>query len=319
MRSMVLRPVVFSGLIVLLGHLVLSVAPAEAWTPEGHQVICAITQGLLDEDTRRETERLLSLFPYVPSDLPVACAWLDHIRSRGVGHFDRWHYVNQPIRVNQPINPGGPAVPRPHSDDVVFAIRESLDTLRDETTLEFGRAFALRVLVHVVGDIHQPLHTVSRFTPLRPDGDRGGNDFPVSTGVSEGRDDTLHIFWDRGLGLFDSIRGEGKPEIVRRLAAELRQSVPPADLEGLDETDPEIWAQEGLRLAQEYVYRGIEEGTEPSDEYLRRAEPVVRRQLVLAAYRLAALLESLPVSTPPSTPGTQPKRQPDRQPSPPPR
>lgn len=292
MRFMVLRPVVLSGLIVLLGCLTLSVAPAEAWTPEGHQVICAIAQDLLDDDTRRETERLLSLFSHVPSDLPAACAWLDHIRSRGVGHFDRWHYVNQPI------NPAGVPVPPPHSDDVVFAIRESLDTLRDETTLDFGRAFALRVLVHVVGDIHQPLHTVSRFTPARPDGDRGGNDFPVSTGVSAGRDDTLHIFWDRGLGLFDSIPRGGEVEAVRRIAAELRQSVPADHLVRLDENDPQVWADEGVRLAEEYVYRGIEEGDEPSSEYLRRAEPVMRKQLVLAAYRLAALLESLPTSAP---------------------
>lgn len=304
---MVLRPAalpekIVPGLIVLLVCLCLSVASAEAWTPEGHQVICAIAEDLLDDDTRRETERLLSLFPHVPSNLPAACAWLDHVRSRGVGHFDRWHYVNQPI------NPAGLQVPESHSDDAVFAIRQSLDTLRDETAHDFGRAFSLRVLIHAVGDIHQPLHTVSRFTAARPEGDRGGNDFPVSTGLSGERDDTLHIFWDRGLGLFDPIpTGDNdsdddsdddsdSAEAVRRIAAELRRSVPAGDLAGIDQADPQIWADEGLRLAEEYVYRGIEEGDEPSAEYLRRAEPVVRRQLVLAGYRLAALLDSLPIS-----------------------
>lgn len=289
MRRMVLRRAFLPGLIVLLGCLSLVVPPAEAWTPEGHQVICAITEDLLDDETRRETARLLSLFRHVPSDLPAACAWLDHIRSRGVGHFDRWHYINRPI------NPQGLPTPPPDTDDVVFAIRESIETLHDETAHDFGRAFALRVLIHVVGDIHQPLHTVSRFTPEHPLGDRGGNDFPVDTGLDAGRDDTLHIFWDRGLGLFDAIPRGGDTETIRRMAAELRRSVPRGDLAGLDEDDPQVWAEAGLRLAEEYVYHGIEEGDTPSTEYVRRAEPMVQRQLVLAAYRLAALLESLPI------------------------
>lgn len=258
-------------------------------------MICAITADLLDDDTRLETERLLAIFPHLPSDLPSACAWLDQIRSRGVGHFDRWHYVNQPI------NPGGLAVPPPHSDDVIFAIRQSLDTLHDPSALDFGRAFALRVLMHAVGDIHQPLHTVSRYTPRHPQGDRGGNDFPVVSGVVGGRDDTLHILWDRGLGLFDALATRDDSPAgaaVRRLAAELSRDVARGDLPAVAERNPQIWADEGLRLAEDYVYPGIEEGEAPSAEYLQRAEPVVRRQLLLAAYRLADLLESLP--SPPS-------------------
>lgn len=289
MHAMASRSASLFGLLVSLVTLSLAPRPAAAWTPEGHQVMCAIAETLLDDETRRETDRLLAIFQSAEPDLPSSCAWLDMIRSRGVGHFDRWHYINQPI------NPGGLPVPTPHPDDVIFAIRESMDTLRDPWSTDFGRAFALRVLVHVVGDIHQPLHTVSRYSPRHPEGDRGGNDFAVVTGLQPGggRSDSLHILWDRGLGLFDSVPQGGDPDAVRKLAEELQNSVPKDDLKDLAEIDPQAWADEGLRLATDYAYRGIEEGDVPSAEYLGRSEPVARRQLVLAAHRLAELLDLL--------------------------
>ena len=290
MRTMVRRPVLLCCLTTLLVWLSFGHSPAKAWTPEGHQVICAITESLLDDDTKREAERLLAAFEAAPNDLPSACAWLDRIRSRGVGHFDHWHYINQPV------NPQGLALPPLHRDNVIFAITQSLETLRDPSATMFGRAFALRVLLHVVGDIHQPLHTVSRFSSLHPQGDRGGNDFPVTSGLRAapaGLGDSLHIFWDRGLGLFDGFGPNTEAEAIRSLAAKLARDVTLDDLNAARELDPQVWADEGLRLAETYVYRGIEEGDEPSTDYVRRAEPVVERQLVLAAHRLASMLDSL--------------------------
>ena len=58
---------------------------------------------------------------------------------------------------------------------------------------ENARSFALRLLVHYVGDLHQPLHALSRVNSNYPSGDRGGNYFPV-----EERDevDNMHLVWD---------------------------------------------------------------------------------------------------------------------------
>jgi hypothetical protein len=64
----------------------------------------------------------------------------------------------------------------------------------------FGDAINIRLLIHYLGDIHQPLHTVSRFTKAHQEGDRGGNDFLLTEkeGVKN-----LHALWDSGVYEFD--------------------------------------------------------------------------------------------------------------------
>ncbi|MDA8016999.1 MAG: S1/P1 nuclease [Thermoanaerobaculia bacterium] len=272
---------------VLLCCFAASSRPLPAWTPAGHEVICTITESLLEQPTRAEVHRLLAILDSVEPetrDFPGACSWLDHIREQGFRHLDRWHYVNLPI------NPQKLPLPPPSKDDVIFAIRQSVETLRDPAASEFGRAFALRVLIHVVGDIHQPLHTVSRFSTERPKGDRGGNDYSLA---GEGSHQNLHLLWDRGVGLLPDRRAPNRQAMIRVLARELVREIRPENLP-LAERNPRAWAEEGRELAKSYVYAGIEEDTAPSPAYLRRAEPVVRRQLILAAYRLADLLHTLP-------------------------
>lgn len=276
------------AVLLLSWVLVPGTRPAEAWSPEGHKVVGAIAEELLDDATRAEVDRLLAVLATIDPDfreLPEACIWLDEVRNQGLGYFDSWHYINQPI------NPESLPVPPPDPHDVIFAIENSVATLRNPAASEFGRAFALGVLIHTLGDIHQPLHTVARFTRQHPQGDRGGNDFPLAAG--QGRATNLHLLWDQGVGLLNVAASTNQEDAVRRLARDLSRGAAIENLPDLDDYDPHAWAEEGRRLALEVAYPGIEEGGHPSKEYVARAQPVVRRQLVLAGRRLAALLVSV--------------------------
>lgn len=73
------------------------------------------------------------------------------------------------------------------------------DPTEGTVSVLFGESFNLRLLIHYVGDIHQPMHAVNRYTPEFPDGDAGGNLFNVtySQTIHE-----LHGLWDSGIGKY---------------------------------------------------------------------------------------------------------------------
>ena len=107
---------------------------------------------------------------------------------------------------------GPPACPGPHVN-VVWALEEAAATLRSRHSDSWARGFFLRVMVHLVGDIHQPLHTASLFSSGLPHGDEGGNAIkllpPVHVGHSTATE--LHALWDAGCGGsgLETIRVEG--------------------------------------------------------------------------------------------------------------
>src|SRR5947209_346561 len=146
-----------------------------------------------------------------------------------------------------------------------------------------ARAVALAWLLHLVGDIHQPLHCSSRVSPDEPlpHGDAGGNTFRLDD------DRNLHGYWDRILD--EAIApepGEDSIAYASRIAQRSERTEPrvtsSADVSG--------WAQEGLRIAQTVVYAGVSRGTAPSADYEAEALRVSEGRIALAGYRLAALL-----------------------------
>ncbi len=181
-------------------------------------------------------------------------------------------------------------------NDIRAAFQWAQRTLGDLQRSEPERALALSWLLHLVGDAHQPLHTVALFSPRRFElGDRGGNEI-VAGGAR-----SLHHLWDALLGADDSlpairaqaVRWRSTPE-QRHLAQAARRSL---DLDG--------WLDEGCALARERVYsptvlaaaRTAESGPLDSKPeatlepgYLTRARQAAERRAIQAGARLAALL-----------------------------
>lgn len=278
-------------LLGLLGAILLPAA-AQAWGPTGHMITAQIAYDRLQPETRAEVDRLIAVLadeePKIGHFVP-ASYWMDELRRLGWRAFDFWHFTNPPY------NPEGLAsVPASHRHDVVWAIGQAVSTLQNPRVPDPQKAWMLRVLEHLVGDVHQPLHCINRYTRRLPSGDRGGNLFELKmerNGDAGFVPDNLHAYWDGTAGLFPRIP-PGAPwrEPVRVFARQVREEVSPPPGIARD-LDPEVWAQEGYRLAVEEAYRGIEEGGRPSEAYRRRAQSTIRRQLALGGYRLAAILE----------------------------
>jgi len=164
------------------------------------------------------------------------------------------------------------------------------------TALESTKAVALCWIFHLIGDVHQPLHTITLFTTQFPplEGDRGGTRFYIRVGEGA-RTISLHTFWD------DLILGSERFQNVRNTATALRLQRTHArtQLPELTETRFEGWArQESFGLAKEQAYRnGQLRGSKdqqngdvlPAD-YIATVKPLAERRIVLAGYRLADVL-----------------------------
>lgn len=272
-----------AGCAALLG--LLHAPAATAWQETGHLIAAQIAWQELSPAARQRAASTLA--PLGDGTFVDFSLWLDRRRARGLHHFDAWHYVNLPYVVGAlPAPPGKPA-----AENVVWAIDQARATLENPAAGPFERAFALALLIHLVADVHQPLHCADRITPQHPQGDRGGNDFPIRHPAAN-----LHRLWDRLADLFPPLDPQDPNAVARRLpdyVERLRQRVPKSSQPGWRQLDARGWAQESYRLGVDVAYHGIEEGAVPSPAYLERVRAIAGERLALSGYRLAHLLEQL--------------------------
>lgn len=147
------------------------------------------------------------------------------------------------------------------------------------------KALAYSWLFHLVGDLHQPMHSTALFSERFPEGDRGGNSIPLVQG------ENLHAMWDNLLGR------QHKPNDVKREVAELKER---PELWKVKPGEVESWLQESHELAKEFAYcREILEVTQQSGElakirlptpYLKTSGEHARHRVVAAGLRLGVLL-----------------------------
>lgn len=294
-----------------------------AWNNGGHRVTSLIAYDRLTPETKAAVSRLLrahrrfdaDLLKDVPEGLTPdeqlefafcsAGVWPDMLRAPNhpmarTHHRPVWHYVNQPYYPDNDKD-ALPPFPIPEPIDGARNILEAIDLnlakLRDPAVADAEKAIALCWLLHLVEDLHQPMHAVASVSKRFPAGDRGGNSILLTR---NGVNTNLHAFWDDALGNYLL------PRLVRQAARAITQD-PARTKEALAEQskvlDPRKWAVESLTLAIEAAYDNGKLAAEAppdaegkpgrlalSDEYDAKARDVARKQAALAGYRLAALL-----------------------------
>jgi hypothetical protein len=199
-----------------------------------------------------------------------------------------WHYADYPIFDGVPVDPSM----KPDAENAVARIKWAAETLRKGTGSDKHDAEVLGYLIHLVGDIHQPLHAATRITKQNPKGDAGGNGFKL-VGVP----DNLHWYWDAAAGAFNfwSPTRPLEERDRRRLegfATMLTGEFPAEKAADVTTFNPDKWAQESHLLAANVVYN-LPENTLPSEAYNTKARAVARERLALAGYRLAQVVNSI--------------------------
>jgi hypothetical protein len=271
---------------------VIGAPAARAWGPQGHRTVGAIADRLLTPRARAGVAQLLQgdldRFgnPSGRTTLEAVSVWADELKGTPAAR-PRWHYDNRPVCGS---------VPRqrycPDGQCNSAQLARLIGLLRDPHAAARERNEALKWIVHLVGDIHQPLHAADN-------DDRGGNDVQVVlAGVRTRGRESLHRAWDSELvRLALNTRGRQRPPAdIDALALSARRLVGDAG-----QGTPESWASESNHLARNVAYRfpGFACGRAPDGivvldaAYQREAEALVRERLLLAGARLAGLLNRL--------------------------
>lgn len=291
----------------LLLALLLFPRPALAWDAIGHEVIARIAWERMTPRARAAAAALLThapadagLLQLRPARAPRAEAdrawfveastWADLVRDRDFPerqaryHRGPWHYVNYFFE-ETPAGPRDLPHLAPDTAHVVERLAELEQSVVDLQRPSAERAVDLAWILHMVGDLHQPLHTTARVTETEPRGDQGGNLFRLAD------DQPLHSYWDRAISReFPALPDETEQERVARIARTLMERHPAAGLRtGLEPSRYERWARAGFETAKAQVYR-TPRGETPSAEYARATYATSERAAALAGYRLAELL-----------------------------
>ena len=240
--------------------------PAAAWGPQGHRVAGAMTEDRLSPAAAAAVRSILGDEP-----LAEASTWADRMRSDPAPFWQReagaYHYVNIPVGAQRYDPRRAPA-----SGDAFTALAQFRQELEDPSTPAPRRALALRFALHIIQDLHQPLHAGGR-------DDRGGNDFAVTV---DGRRSNLHRLWDSGL--LASARSPDQ-RLRARLEARYRD-----ELAGpWRDPDPALWIAESLALSRQ-LYPA---SPKIDAAYLECFRPVAERRIAQAAARGAAWLNAL--------------------------
>jgi hypothetical protein len=222
-----------------------------------------------------------------------AATWADIVRDQDFAqrrekyHRGHWHYINFFWEESGPNRTRERTDLKPQNENAVERLQLFTEQLRNENSGASSRSIALVWVLHLVGDVHQPLHTSARVTRLEPQGDRGGNEFKLA-----GEPDNLHAYWDFILDLQMPRRfDESQEAFINRLVAVIVAQHSKSEYsQGFNNRDYKQWAREGFFTARTEVYRGVERHRKPTASYRRRAFKVASRAVALAGYRLADLL-----------------------------
>jgi hypothetical protein len=259
---------------------------AMAWNVVAHQVIAQIAYDQLTPQARKMVAQrypvLGQFYPTINSFNGMA-SWPDFIKGDDITAFNKWHYIDKPLYFEKIRHPR-----RVYPPNVVWAIHRSEQVLTSKKSNLFEQSLFLAFLVHFVGDIHQPLHTVSLYSHRFPHGDKGGNLFKIHSPIAS----NLHKLWDDGFGLFPTTY-QPTPTLIRQLATQIETTYPASGLtDEINNMNVAAWASESYDIAKQQVYQ-IKPNTHPSKTYIAEGKSTVQQRMALAGYRLGKLLNTI--------------------------
>ena len=236
---------------------------------------------------------------------------------KGSSFQSSWHYVNEVYLDEGPLSQYNFTYPEHNVTEAIQKITEWFQkkpgyntTYVYEMVMKYGPSghtrndsisTAMRLILHYIADIHQPLHAVARVNSMYPKGDMGGNSFPT---VYHYTASNLHAVWDSTVYKYHTNPklpfSDADWETWSQIAREMVDRHPVDTLLDVKDLNPEHWQNDAFKLAVNFVYKGIKENDDPlyMPEYKDQGQIFAERMLVTAGYRMANLLKTLDLRDP---------------------
>jgi hypothetical protein len=268
---------------LMLALMLLSVN-AFGWGPTGHRVVGAVAEKHLDSSVHSKIIKILE-----GQSLSRVANWPDEIKSEPVkySYTFNWHYTDwaDDVHDHDETNSSG---------KLLSSINDQIAVLKNQEATNEAKAFALKFIIHLVGDLHQPLHVGNGL-------DQGGNFCKV---IFQGQPMNLHSLWDEGLINFTKLsyseladyvsQGHSVQQIQAwKSGTVLEWALESKELRGKiypENVNPTQAPMSIKQYCRKDVVVTSEETPKLSYEYTYKFVPVVEQRLYQAGLRLALVL-----------------------------
>lgn len=248
--------------LILILHL--ATTQCFGWGQTGHRVVGQIAEWHLNKKAQKRISVILG-----SESLAMVANWMDNIKSdRKYDHLNTWHYLT--VEDGKSYDPNI----QEEAGDAFEKTKMIIDLLKKGGLSAIEEEEYLKMLVHLVGDLHQPLHVG------RGD-DRGGNDIQVTY---FNQNSNIHRVWDSQII-------DGKQLSYTELAQHLNRRADKATISRLQQTSIADWLQEAIKLRP--VVYDLPEDKRLGYEYDYKAFPVIEECLLAAGIRLAGILNEI--------------------------
>ncbi|TAF46183.1 MAG: S1/P1 Nuclease [Sphingobacteriales bacterium] len=238
-----------------------------SWGTIGHRCIGKIAQNHLSATAKIEVTKIFG------AHLPLACTFADELRPyKQFNYTNKWHYINMPEGLNYKdfvaflVTNKGP--------NVYNAVLNQIKILKNPNQTKQAKTFALKFLIHLVGDLHQPMH-VSRAI------DKGGNDIEVRF---LNKKNNLHSVWDTGMVEYYGLS-------YTEMATDF-DDASPEDIEKWQKDSIEKWIYESYKISEQ-LYAEVETNNNLDYDYFPSHAPIIKKRILQGGIRLAGLLNEL--------------------------
>ena len=234
---------------------------ANDWGKTGHRIVGEIAERQLTEEVKEIIYDILD-----GESLSSVSTWPDEMRSNpDFRPYDKWHYVNLPLDKEY--------TDIEHTqDNIVRIIERATAILKSPTADKEMKKFYLKYLVHLVGDLHQPMHT-GRYE------DYGGSKIRLKF---KGKNTNLHVLWDSNL--IEDFK-MSYTEWANHLENKNRKNT-------IEQKNVLDWTFESHWWAKD-IYKNTKEEDYLSYDYIYKYQPVLEKRLYQAGVRLGNLLNEI--------------------------
>lgn len=234
------------------------------WGKNGHRATGEIAEKHLCKKAKKKINKLLK-----GQSLAFVSTFADEIKSdRKYNQYYSWHYVNMGLNESYEESEKNP------QGDLVTGINKCIEVLKDDNESEENKAFHLKLLVHFIGDLHQPLHIGRKE-------DKGGNTFQVQW---FGKGTNLHKVWDEKM--IDDYK------MSYTDLANNSEDLSKKQVEAIQKGSVVDWVNEVHKLTAE-VYNSAKVGENLRYRYSYDNFSIVRTQLQKGGIRLAKILNDI--------------------------
>lgn len=246
-----------------------------SWNATGHALIMALALHKMPQTTQHSLLALnhTALDGIKPQSLLEASVWLDKFYSPKYRFLKKLHYTDIPFGQEKYF-------PKKQTQfNAIAALHYAHYVLESRYHSALDKTLALRIYLHVIADLHQPMHAISYYSKRFPQGDKGGNRYRIKVFH---RHTNLHHFWDEAGGYL-------RKQSLAHAFLELKDK-PCLKSDGIFQ--PQKWAEHSYYLASHNAYFPPKRQNLMAN-YQSQTKALAKEQIQRAACRMAATLSHI--------------------------